>query len=109
MSLNHPKRWATLGALVVVLLVVTNVILFESNRRLQIEVNSRSQYIQQTAQLEALQRELISAIANLSIRNKDQALGFILTQHGLSFTMNPPAGTSPPSEPQTAPEPKRQR
>ena len=106
MKLGHWQSGVTLVAALGVVLVLVNMVLVERNRTLQAEVNARGQYIQQTARVEGLHRELINAIANLAVRNKDDALGAILTQHGITF--NPgqvPAGGGPSSVP--APEKDR--
>lgn len=96
------KRWqhaVTLIAVLGVVLVLTNMILFERNRTLQEEVSARAQYIQQTVQLEGLHRELVNAIANLSVRNKDDALRTILTQQGITINMGqPPPGAAPATQ-----------
>ena len=87
--------WVTLGAALGIVLILTNMVIFEWNRTLQREVDARAQYIQQTMQLEALQREIVSAIANLSVRNKDDALKAILTQQGITINVNPSQATAP--------------
>jgi hypothetical protein len=87
---------AVLGAV----LVLVNAVLFEINRSLQTQVTSRAQYIQQTVQLEALNREIVSAIANLASRNNDEALRAVLAQHGI--TINPPPGAGTPAAPPAA-------
>lgn len=96
------KRWqhaVTLMAVLGVILVLTNMILFERNRSLQSEVTARAQYIQQTVQLEGLHREIINAIANLSVRNKDDALRSILTQQGITINIGqPPPGAAPATQ-----------
>ena len=100
------KRWqhaVTLIAVLGVILVLTNMILFERNRSLQNEVTARAQYIQQTVQLEGLHREIINAIANLSVRNKDDALRTILTQQGITINMGQP----PPGAASAAPAPEK--
>ena len=98
----------TLAAALGVILALTNMVLFERNRSLQAEVGSRAQYIQQSVQLEGLQREIVNAIANLAVRNKDDALKTILTQQGITFNAAPPESTvaSPLSQ---APEAKGRR
>ena len=75
--------WATLAGAAAIILFVVNVVLVERDRSLQSEINLRQQFIQQSVQLEALNRDLISAIANLSVRNKDEQLKTILTQQGI--------------------------
>jgi hypothetical protein len=92
----------TVIAALAVILVLTNMTLFERNRLLQAEVSTRSQYIQQTAQLEGLHREIVNAIANLSVRNKDDALRAILTEQGITINMGqtPPGAGGPAQAPE---------
>ena len=96
--------WVTILAGVAIALVVTNIVLFERNRTLQAEVAARTQYLQQTAQLEALNREIVNAIANFAVRNNDEALKGILTQQGISINVTPGQGGTPAGRP--APESK---
>ena len=101
MTVKRWHSWVTLIAGIGVALVVVNIVLFERNRTLQAEVNIRAQYIQQTVQLEGLHREIVSAIANLSVRNKDDALKTILTQQGITINVGQgqtgaPASAQPP-------------
>ncbi len=105
------SRWqacVTVAAALAVVLALTNMILFERNRSLQQEVGSRAQYIQQSVQLEGLHREIVNAIANLAVRNKDDALKTILTQQGITFNVGPPEPTPTPPLPQP-PEVKGRR
>ena len=102
------KYWPhiiTVAAAIAIVLLITDMVLVERNRILQAEVNSRAQFIQQTVQLEGLQREIVNAIANLAVRNKDEALKAILTQQGITINVNQPQSTSAPGLPQ-APEAK---
>ena len=98
--------WVTILAGVAIALVVTNIGLFERNRTLQAEVAARTQYLQQTAQLEALNREIVNALANLAVRNKDEALKAILTEQGININMGPGQGAPAPGP---APESKSGR
>ena len=82
--------WVTVAAGVVAVLVLVNIVLFEGNRAVQAEVARRAQFIQQTVPLETLTREIVNAIANLALRNNDDALRMILAQHGI--TINPAPG-----------------
>ena len=88
--------WVTVAAGVVAVLVLVNIVLVEGNRAVQAEVARRVQFIQQTVQLEALNREIVNAIANLALRNNDDALRMILAQHGITINA-PPAGGQPVS------------
>ena len=99
--------WVTILAGVAIALVVTNIGLFERNRTLQAEVAARTQYLQQTAQLEALNREIVNALANLAVRNKDEALKAILTEQGININVVPGQGGTPAPGP--APESKSGR
>jgi hypothetical protein len=98
----------TLAAALGVVLAVTNMIFFERNSSLREEVGSRAQYIQQSVQLEGLHREIVNAIANLAVRNKDDALKTILSQQGITFNVGQPQSTAAPPSPQ-APEAKGAR
>ena len=70
---------------------LANIGLVESNRALQADANGRGQFVQQTVQLQALYQDIVKAIADLSVRNKDEALRDVLTQEGITVSINPPA------------------
>jgi hypothetical protein len=97
------KRWEywmlTLPALVAAVLVAVNMSLFTANRSAQAEISSRAQYIQQSAQLEPLYREIVKALADLSVRNNDGQLRELLTKQGITVSANPPAAAAPAVEP----------
>ena len=101
------KRWEywilTLPALAVAVLVGVNIMLFNGNRAAQAEVSSRAQYVQQTAQLEPLYREMVKALADLSVRNNDVQLREMLAKQGITLSANPPAAAAPAP----APEPRK--
>jgi type VI protein secretion system component VasK len=102
------KRWhgaVTVLAAIAIILVLTNIVLFERNRSLQAEVGARAQYLQQTTQLEVLNREIVNAIANLAVRNKDDALRALLAQQGITINMG--AGQAPPPAAPPSPEGRR--
>jgi type VI protein secretion system component VasK len=96
-------RWQfwvlTLLALLSVALIGANIWRFAGNRQLQAEVTQRAQYVQQTAPLEVLNREIVAALAQLAVRNKDDQIRALLTSLGLTVTETPAA--APPS-PQAA-------
>jgi len=84
------KQWefrflTAVGALTL-LLVVVNAVLFLGNRSSQIEVNGRQQYVQQSIQLEGLYREIVKALADLSIKNNDRQIRDMLASQGITVT-----------------------
>jgi len=89
----HLRQWWVLSVCGVILLVliVTNMVLFLGNREKQININSRQQYIQESLVLEGLNREIIAALANLAVRNKDRQITDLLTAHGITVTVSQPA------------------
>jgi hypothetical protein len=82
-------------AAVTLVLVIGNMVLFSRNRMQQQEISDRQLYIQQTAQLEGLYQQLIRAIAELSARNNDAALGAVLGRQGITFSVTPNAQPNP--------------
>ena len=94
--MNKPQFWAAtaLGALCLTL-ALANVTMASMNRSLQGDINVRQQYVQQSVQLEGLYREIIRALAELGARNNDQDVRALLQRHGISYTVNPPAGAAP--------------
>jgi hypothetical protein len=76
-------------------LVFANMALFSRNRAQQQEINNRQLYIQQSAQLEGLYQQLIRAVAELSARNNDTALGEVLARQGITFSVTPAASQNP--------------
>jgi hypothetical protein len=90
------QMWVTVAAALAPVLVVVDLGLFERNRALQVEVANRQQFLQQTVQLDNLQRDLVNAIAALAARSNDLALRAILVDHGM---MAPPPGPQAPAAP----------
>ena len=87
------RQWWVLtvcGAVLLVLILI-NMALFLGNREKQLNINTRQQYIQQSLVLEGLNRDIINALANLAVRNKDAQLIDLLTVHGISVTVSQPA------------------
>jgi Tfp pilus assembly protein PilN len=85
---------------VLLIVVVVNIFLFLHNRSLQGEVNNRQLYINQSLQLEQLNREIVTALANIAAKNNDEDLKRLLATHGITFSVNPnvPSNTSSPSQ-----------
>ena len=69
--------------------------IFGQNRQAQAEVNARGQYIQQSAQLEPLYREMVKALADFSVRNNDLQLRELLAKQGITVSANPPTANAP--------------
>ena len=95
------KKWEfwtlTTAALLTAIFVGTNMLLFTSNRAVQTEVAQRQEYIQQSVQLEGLYRDIVKALADLSVRNQDEELKGLLAAQGISVTITPtPAPAEPP-------------
>lgn len=96
---GYLKGWQfwflTLTAGSALVLVVINVILARSNQNLQVEVNARQQYINQTIRISRLNGQVIQALANMSARTGDEQLRQLLAAHGISFSATlPAAGTA---------------
>lgn len=72
-----------------VLLALANIVLSTGNQRLQGQASQRGQYIQQGAQIQGLYRQIVQAVADLSVRDKDAKLQAILARQGLHVTAHP--------------------
>jgi predicted Holliday junction resolvase-like endonuclease len=83
----------TVVSLLVLALVVVNVGLVGANNRLQQEVNDRQLYIQQSLQLEGLYRDIVKALADLAVQNKDQRLRELLLSQGITLNVQEPPAT----------------
>ena len=91
-------RILTAIGVIALLASLANIGLVRSNRALQADANGRGQLIQQSVQLQALYQDIVKAIADLSVRNKDEALRDVLTQEGITVSINPPTdGTGAPA------------
>ena len=85
-------------------LAALNMMLVLGNHTLQNEVSARSQYIQQSGALQGLYQGIVRAVADLSVRNKDDRLSAVLARQGIKVTASatPPAGAAA-AAPQTQP------
>ena len=99
--------WISIAAGLALLLAIANIVVLELNRGLQAQVNARNQFIQQSIQLEALNREIIGALANLAVERNDDALKALLTQHGITFNTAAGASRGPSTAPGTQPGTRR--
>jgi len=82
----------TIGGALCLVLVVASVILSEINRGIQEQVVANQQFLQQTAQLDSVRRELINGMANVAVRTGDEQLRAVLAEHGI--TVNAPSSSA---------------
>lgn len=80
-------------------LVITNIVLFTGNREAQNEFSSRTQYIQQSLQLEPLYQGIVRNLAEISAKTNDPQIAQLLSSQGISFTVNQPQQQQPADAP----------
>ena len=78
-------------AAVCLLALGSNIWLTTANKSAQTDLALRQQYVQQSVQLEALYRDLIRALAELSARNNDADVKAMLARHGITYSLSPAA------------------
>ena len=89
------KILPTILASLAFLLVVVNIIFALGNQTLQGEVSERQQFISQSIQLEALNRQVINVLAAMAVKTNDEQLKNLLASSGVNLGTNPePAGGS---------------
>jgi hypothetical protein len=86
----------TLSGLVL-LLVIVNILIGLGNQSIQAELGERQQMIAQTMQLENLNRQLITVLANLALKTNDEQLKKLLAESGINLSAGPEA-TPPPAK-----------
>jgi hypothetical protein len=80
------KLILTVLSCLVLLLVVVNIFVAMGNQSIQSEVSERQQIIAQTIQLDNLNRQLISVLANLALKTNDEALKKVLAEGGVNLS-----------------------
>ena len=88
---SKSKLVMTILSSLVLLLVVVNIFVSLGNQSIQSEVGERQQAIAQTLQLENLNRQLISVLANLALKTNDEALKKVLAAGGINLPGAAPA------------------
>lgn len=86
----------TIAAVLTLLLVIVSIVLGLGNQTLQAEVSERQQFIAQSIQLESLNRQVISVLANMAMKTNDEPLKKLLMASGINLGPNPeppPAGS----------------
>ena len=81
------------------ILVVVYIILVQNNRSVQLEVNQRQQFINQSVQLGRIYEALVRAIAAAAAAHNDDKLRDLLTQNGITINAaGEPVPASVPAE-----------
>jgi hypothetical protein len=73
-----------LGGLML-LLVLVNIVLSLGNQWLRMQVGERQQAIAQAVQLEAVHREIVTAIATVALKTNDAQLKTLLASQGINL------------------------
>jgi hypothetical protein len=84
---DRPALWSRVFgtlAFITCVLVGVNMYLFSENQVLQRAVAERQQFITQSIQIQALAREIVTALANLAAKNNDEQLKQMLISHGIT-------------------------
>jgi hypothetical protein len=88
------KQWQfmllTALGLAALALAITNIVLFTGNREAQTEFANRTQYIQQSLQLEPLYQGIVRNLAEISAKTGDPQIGQLLASQGITFSVNQP-------------------
>lgn len=83
------KIVATADSALILLLVIVNILIGLGNQSIQAEVADRQQEIAQTIQLEALNRQLITVLANMALKTNDEQLKKLLAETGINLDAPP--------------------
>ena len=75
----------TSWSVLILILVLVNVVVALGNQSIQIEVGERQQEIAQTIQLEALNRQLVTVLANMALKTNDAQLKKLLAESGINL------------------------
>ncbi len=75
-------------ALIALGFVAANIVLHRTNLALQEELAQRQQFINESIRLSRLNTQLVQALATLAAQSDDQAIGDLLANHGITFTVN---------------------
>jgi hypothetical protein len=73
----------------VLLLVIVNILIAMGNQSIQAEMAERQQEIAQTIQLENLNRQLITVLANMALKTNDERLKKLLAETGINLDAAP--------------------
>jgi hypothetical protein len=69
--------------------VAVNILLASNNQGLRLRMNERAQLIGRSATAAVVYRQMVQALAQLSVRNHDPRLRAVLARQGLKVTVRP--------------------
>ena len=96
------KAWEywtlTIAGALALILVIINIMQFQGNHALQAQIAQQNQTLQQAAQLQGLNNNIIQALAQLAQRDGDKAVRDLLAANGVTFAPAP-APTAAASKP----------
>jgi hypothetical protein len=79
----------TSWSVLILLLVIVNILIALGNQSIQAEMAERQQEIAQTIQLETLNRQLVTVLANMAIKTNDEQLKKLLAETGINLDAAP--------------------
>ena len=88
MLMQWQSRLLTGLAVLALVLALTDIVMFSTNQKSQNEFNGRTQYIQQSLQLEPIYQGIIRSLAELSAKGNDEQIKSLLASQGIKFTVN---------------------
>jgi hypothetical protein len=88
-------RVLTAIAAATLMLVLVDAWMVMGNRQLQAAFSSRQVFLQQTAQLDTLYREIARSLADLALKSNDQQVLQMLGDNGINVTPNPVPAPAP--------------
>jgi uncharacterized membrane-anchored protein YhcB (DUF1043 family) len=76
-------------AVLILILVLANVLLTLGNQSLRQQLAERQQLINQSIQMEALHREIVTGIATVAVKTNDAELKSLLASQGINLGGDP--------------------
>ncbi len=73
----------------ILVLVIVNILIAMGNQSIQADMAERQQEISQTIQLETLNRQLITVLANMAMKTNDEQLKKLLAETGINLDAAP--------------------
>jgi len=88
LSLKRIGFLTPLAALILILALV-NVLLNLANQSIRMQLAERQQFVNQSMQMEALYREVMQALAAVTMKNNDPELKSLLASQGVNLDGEP--------------------